>query len=556
MAKKNNKQVEPFKPDPSIPVPPKDEEELNLEKLVFGDAAGFGTNLKQVDKIFDNFSDEGFSSDGGDDNDDFSLQQDEGALSDSESADEEQGDNFTKMADDQLFFVDDGEDQMDVDSDSESDEEDSESNAWSDSDDEKMDLSIAKSDKLRKLRKTESEQVIRGKAYIHRLRSQFEKIYPRPSWADDPDRSEEEEEDDGEVDEDDETDVSASSNSLAKFLKKNFQNLKSKSFKMLPADKLDISKANDANSKHPSKSGIQTMSFHPTHPLLLTGGFDRTLRIYHVDAKVNKLVTSLHLRKMPVQTAGFQVSGDKSKTTIFAGGRRRYMYKWEVNEGSVEKISRMYGHEATQKSFENFKISKDGAFIALLGNSGWINVISTSSGQWVKGFKVEGTLIDCEFTEDCHLFGVNTAGEVWEWEYTTEKIVAKWQDESGVGITRISSGGKNGRWLAIGSNTGIVNIYDRSSSAHKPMGTVESLITTISTLEFSPDGQLLCIASRDKKDALRMVHLPSCKVYGNWPTSSTPLGRVTSVCFSNGGELLFIGNDVGKVRTWVLNYYF
>jgi len=68
-------------------------------------------------------------------------------------------------------------------------------------------------------------------------------------------------------------------------------------------------------------------------------------------------------------------------------------------------------------------------------------------------------------------------------------------------------------------------------------------------LEFSPDGQVLAMASRAKKDALRLVHIPTCTVFSNWPTSATPLGRVETVGWARGG-MLCVGNEAGKVRLW------
>ena len=89
----------------------------------------------------------------------------------------------------------------------------------------------------------------------------------------------------------------------------------------------------------------------------------------------------------------------------------------------------------------------------------------------------------------------------------------------------------------------------------KPVATLDQLTTTISSLQFSPDGQILCMASRAVKDALRLVHLPTFSVFKNWPTSGTPLGKVTSVAFSPRGEMLAVGNEQGKVRLWKLNHY-
>lgn len=78
----------------------------------------------------------------------------------------------------------------------------------------------------------------------------------------------------------------------------------------------------------------------------------------------------------------------------------------------------------------------------------------------------------------------------------------------------------------------------------------EQLTTPITNIAFTPDGQLLAFASKHKKDALRLVHLPSCTVYRNWPTENTPLGRISAVAFGNQSDLLAVGNDQGKIRMW------
>lgn len=569
------------------PVPPPDEEELLLSKLVFGDTTDFHENLANFN-LFDD-----------DDNEDAYVGGEENSHEE-ETADGEENE-MDRVHDDQLFFVDDGVETMEndqnqdsgaMDIDREDDEqessgEDFSDNAWSDSDDEHLNIGVTTTNRSKKLRASYQESNINGREYVSRLRSQFEKIYPRPRWVDE--ESEEEEGDNTSDEDEHEQVINGDVNALSKILESTYT-YKSTSSRLLPPKTLDITRLKDANVTHPSRSAVQSLSFHPSKPLLLTGGYDRTLRIYHIDGKNNHLVTSLYLSGTPVQTCSFYVTPSHSEQKVFTGGRRRYMHSWDIANNSstsgakIDKISRMYGHEETQRSFEKFKLahlrSKNGSthgIILLQGNNGWINVLHATTGVWLLGCKIEGVLVDfCIDYQpssnggfDTILIAINTYGEIWEFSLTRSgKVIRKWKDHGGVAITTIQVGGgtssaqllpgkkiRSNRWLATGSESGFVNVYDRNGSTEKAAATLDQLTTTVSSLEFSPDGQILCIASRAAKDALRLVHLPTGTVFSNWPTSGTPLGKVTSVAFSPRGEMLAVGNEQGKVRLWRLNHY-
>lgn len=581
------------------PIAPPDNEEIELAKLVLGDTTDFQNNLSNFDMDMLDV--------------DYDSIQNQ---NDNLESDEDENDNAQmNVNDDQLFFIDDGAeessnavDHMDVDSEEDNSASDNYDNssdaAWDDSDDERLNIPITNTNTTKKLRTSYDQHVISGSSYINRLREQFEKIYPRPEWAD-AQSSDEENDSDIDNDENFEKVIDGDISALSKILQTTYSFKDTSSTKLLPVKTLDILRLKDANFSHPSKSAIQSLSFHPFKPLLLTGGYDKTLRIYHIDGKTNHLVTSVYLKGTPVQTCTFYVSQSNSKQNIpveekiFTGGRRRYMHSWDLssnfnNDNSsakmakIDKISRLYGHEQSQRSFEKFKVGHFYNFtnnsvhgiILLQGNSGWINVIHATTGVWLMGCKIEGNLVD--FCIDYKplsknkfitvLIATNTYGEIWEFDLSNNgKILRKWKDQGGVGITTIQVGGgtnsnnffpissgkvKENRWLAIGSESGYVNIYDRkSSSTSEPVATLDQLTTSISHLVFSPDGQMLCMASRAIKDALRLVHLPSFSVFSNWPTSGTPLGKVTSVTFSPRGEMLAVGNLQGKVRLWRLNHY-
>ena len=54
--------------------------------------------------------------------------------------------------------------------------------------------------------------------------------------------------------------------------------------------------------------------------------------------------------------------------------------------------------------------------------------------------------------------------------------------------------------------------------------------------------------------------MPTGTVYSNWPTDTSPLRRVTSLCFSpadvaaNTKNYLAIGNNKGKVLLYQVNH--
>lgn len=228
---------------------------------------------------------------------------------------------------------------------------------------------------------------------------------------------------------------------------------------------------------------------------------------------------------------------------------------------------------------ESFKISPCGRYMGLIGSSrkggGNVHVLSTESMQWICSCRVDsgGGVADFAWWRDGNGFAVmGKNGEVSEYDMDSRRVVARWIDEGAVGTTVIALGGDIGqgsrggdRWVAVGSSSGVVNLYDRRGwtaragedagleERPKPTRVLDQLVTPISHLEFSDDGQMMVMSSRWKKNALRLVHLPSCTVYKNWPTEKTPLGRISAVALSPDGSYLAIGNDQGKIKLWEIS---
>jgi U3 small nucleolar RNA-associated protein 18 len=179
--------------------------------------------------------------------------------------------------------------------------------------------------------------------------------------------------------------------------------------------------------------------------------------------------------------------------------------------------------------------------------------------------------------------------------------LAVFRDEGCVAPSALAAS-RDGRWLACGSSSGVVNVYrtqpgmgavpvggmagaaeaeegaaafasfgggfglggaataaaplfGSAVTSPSPARALMNLVTSADTLAFSPDSQALLAASRLKRDAVRVYQLPTLTAFGNWPTGQTPLHYVHSAAFSPGGGMLAVGNAKGRALLYRLLHY-
>jgi U3 small nucleolar RNA-associated protein 18 len=484
-----------------------------------------------------------------------------------------------------LFFLDSGPsaiDPNDLIPRATSDDGGADAPVWDDSDDDRLAISLAGNPRLRKLRVNENEDIVSGREYTKRLRRQFERLNPAPEWAQTSSRPAKRRRrssagsasslssDDMDIDE---TDLSTLP--LARILQDTGSQARSQASTKRPKirpEVLDIQQTRSIPLVQPSS--ITSLSFHPEYPVLLSSGPASTLYVHHIAPTAhptpNPLLTSVHIRNTPLHTSAFQLpKGDK----IFFSGRRRYFHTWDLPSGSIQKVTRVYGQKEEQRSMERFKLSPCGRYMAVIGSSkkggGIVNILDANTTQWIAALRIEGAngVADFAWWSDGEgLTVVGKGGEVGEWNVDSRSFIARWIDD-GFAPTVLTLGGLNGpkslggdRWVVIGSQSGIVNIYDRRNFVSdneikiterpQPKRAFDQFTKPTSNLEISADGQLLAFSSKWKKDALRLVHLPSCTVYRNWPTDKTPLGKITAIAFGRQDNILAVANEAGKIRLW------
>lgn len=314
---------------------------------------------------------------------------------------------------------------------------------------------------------------------------------------------------------------------------------------------LDICRMKDANQHNPSNAVIQSVQFHPNGQLLLTAGLDKTMHLFQVDGTSNAKVENVFLKDLPLLDAKFTLGGSR----VLLSGPRSYFFSYDLEAGRVTKIPGIVGRN--EKKLERFSVSQSGDRAVFLGSDGYLSVVSTRSYEWIGNMKMNGDVKAATFCDDDrYLLSTGTDGDIYKWDMRTRKCVFVHKDEGSLGTHAIAAS-HDGKYYAAGSTSGVVNIYDNAglSALSTPRKALMQLTTQADVLAFNPDSQILAMASKDARDALKFVHVPSFTVFSNWPTARTPLQYVSAMDFSPSSGYFAVGNARGRVLLYRLTHY-
>lgn len=419
--------------------------------------------------------------------------------------------------------------------------------------------------RLRKLREAPDEVSISGTEYEMRLRRMFEKLHPRPRWASLELRKGKE----------GVKSIGDLLNSDVGLVSRVTGDSRSKRA-AIAAQQLQVQRLRNANQAQGQADlpSIETLSFHPGSRanIMMTTSKDRRLRLFNIDGKDNPLLQTVHISDMDMCNARFHPLG----SSILLSGKRPYIYVHDVYTTKTIKSSpwRGFGDDSLQArdlSMARFSSAIDGGRHLAIGVRrgavhllDWGNVGGSSAGSLIGTLRMNAPLAGLTWdpVREHGLVSLSTQGTIHTWDARNMSCEVQRTDVGLFGPNGIEAH-PTGQLFAVGSQDGIVNMYDREavlgegvvSRPLEPRKAIRNIVTTTTSVEYNPTGELLAIASSKKKDAMKMVHVPTLSVFENWPTSSTPLGSVSAVGFSTGSEYLAIGNTRGKALLYSLNHY-
>lgn len=394
---------------------------------------------------------------------------------------------------------------------------------WEDEEEVEREISLGDKNITKKLRTEDGSNTMSGKSLENKLRGQFKKIHGTPSWTT--------------------RDVTTQSTLLST------AGHMTQPSKTLPLSKLTVSRCKNLNARKSAKCVVKGMDFHPGARVGFVTGYSKSLDLFEVDGENNKHLHRHHFTNFPVECAKFTSDGSE----VILGSKRPHFYTFDLNKCTATKIAGIRNRPNVH--YKNFVVSSNGDFLGFQGQEGMFAVFSAKDKQLVKCVNHRSRINCSSFLSDTVVLTAGHGGFCTLWDVRTWTPISEFQDEGSLHVTSLSH---SDRHIAVGSDSGVVNIYHKDDiykTSFKPLRAVMNLTTEINRAVFNSTGELLAISSKDLKDSLRLINMHTLHCVPNWPTANTPLAHVTSVGFSPNSGYIGVGNSKGKALLYKLTHY-
>jgi len=426
---------------------------------------------------------------------------------------------------------------------------------WIDKNDQEISIDISKVARLRKLRKNDEETVIQGDQYQTRLQDFYSKKLTNLDffkWGSAYASNEQ-------IDQPKERD-------FKEFLNQDIDLFESKR-EELPNTVISINKTGSLLRQEEHNAVVQTLDFHRNNEIFLSAGYDKIMKLYSVKKEETyagmadgfrknlKILKKAYFEGFPLKKCRFLSNSHQ----ILCSGLKKHLLTYDLLSEKTEKYASNLFTSFFDKSIDDFSISHDEKYIALNNNKGDIIMLSAKNKEYLYHLKCNEPITATQFTHDSrYLFSASNTGKIYQWDLN-KRMVFDCVRDVGASVINCLDLSFNDNYLAVGGLNGIVDIYDRDAKSAKlnknPLKEVQNLTTSITNLEFNNKGEMMVIASKWKKNAIRIVHLGTRTVFCNWPNLKTKLQFVTAVKLSENCKYMALGNDEGNVYLYNFKHY-
>jgi len=324
---------------------------------------------------------------------------------------------------------------------------------------------------------------------------------------------------------------------------------------VLPKDFVKIKRMKDINKDTRAEGAqIKSIEFHKKQSVAMVAGTSGVVTLFQVDGKRNAKIQSIRFNQFPIHKAQFSASGEEFFASSFQTGQ---IQVHNITSGKSFIIP--HNKSMEQGSYKNFIVSPNGSIIAFQGRFGYIYLMSARSKEWMGSLKMNGEVHSLTFNPDgSRLYSHGELGEVYVWDMNTRRCVHKFVDDGCITGTALAMAPTQ-QYLACGSSSGVVNLYDTSklekTLAPKPEKALMNLVTKTTGIVFHPSSEMVGIYSGSKENAVKLVHFPSMTVFKNFPTAKEAASLVQTMDFSPNGGYMALGLSNGTAELYRLHHY-
>ncbi|XP_053631136.1 U3 small nucleolar RNA-associated protein 18 homolog isoform X2 [Cherax quadricarinatus] len=326
----------------------------------------------------------------------------------------------------------------------------------------------------------------------------------------------------------------------------------------LPKIWLEYKKLPHLNSSSRSEGAIiKAVEFNPHFQVGLVAGFSGSVigaaTLFQVDGVHNFKIQSVKFPKFPIKCAKFMQDG---KQFIVGSNLHNHFYVYDMEAAKEMKIHCSKMEE--KRSLKSFVVSPDGKLLVFLGTKGHLHIYDTTTLSHINTLYSPEDLTSAAFSENgSKMYTNGSGGDVFIWDMNSLACVHRFIDDGCIDGTSIAVSPGN-QYLACGSSSGVVNVYDMASVSNKtpcPVKILDKLVTPVSALTFNSSTEILAMASEYLDNAVKLVHFPSMTYFNNFPGRQYSMRRVQILNFSPKSGFLAAGNNIGGAFLYRLKHF-
>ncbi|CAK1545837.1 unnamed protein product [Leptosia nina] len=297
----------------------------------------------------------------------------------------------------------------------------------------------------------------------------------------------------------------------------------------------------------PQRGAITTsLKFHPKISAVMLANSSGVVALHSLDQ--NAKLHSFKLKGWTISSTHFNSDGSEA----YVSSVKHNYCIYDV----VKATTKILQLPHTLKKVSLFKLSPDSKVLAVSGGFAEVYIICAKTNELIRVILNNSNVKAMTFSFDSkELYCFNEFGEITVWDLIAQRTVKKFFDNACVTPSRITMS-NCGRLLATGTGEGIVNIYETeqlTSSNPVPLKTISHLTTKITNITFNPTTDLLSVSSSFLPNALKAIHIPSYRVFPNFPKKNLQL--IETVGFSPNGGYMGISNNKGFVNLFRLAHF-